>query len=136
MASSRPIPLIYHITRREAWETARRRGEYRAPSLEEEGFIHCSTAEQVEAVANTFYRGQRGLVLLMIDPARLTAEVRWEAPSPPAGAESTLEGVIPSRFPHVYGPINLDAVAKVFSFEPESDGRFVWPRHRPSREGE
>ncbi len=130
----RPIPVIYHIAHRDEWEAARRKGEYRAPSLEREGFIHCSTAEQVAPVANAFYRGQRDLVLLMIDPARLDAEIRWEAPAP-VGADALPQGV-PRRFPHVYGPINLDAVATVFEFEPDAEGRFAWPpRSSPKRQG-
>lgn len=107
--------VILHITTRQAWEDALRRGEYRAPSLEAEGFIHCSLPGQVVRVANALFRGQRGLVLLCIDPARLRAEVRYEA-------LGTAE-----PFPHVYGPIDLDAVVRVVDFPPGPDGTFVLP---------
>ena len=50
--------MIYHITSRSAWDEAKARGEYRAPSLESEGFIHCSTRNQLLQVANAFYRGR------------------------------------------------------------------------------
>lgn len=114
------MPLIYHITRRADWQAALTAGMYRASSLDSEGFIHCSTAAQVCAVADAFYTGQTDLVLLCIDPDRLAADLRWEPPAPPsAGIEGT--------FPHVYGPINLDAVSRVVDFPPGPDGRFALP---------
>jgi len=106
---------LYHIARRRDWERSVKSGEYTGDTLEGEGFIHCSTGEQVVRVANAFYRGQDGLVLLEIDPAHLVPNVRWEA-SP--------EGEL---FPHVYGPLNREAVSKVFDFFPEPDGLFQFP---------
>src|SRR5687768_16844110 len=106
--------MIYHITSRKAWCQALQHGEYRAESLETEGFIHCSTRAQILPVVEKYYQGQGTLLLLLIDPSRLTSELRWEPPtggSPPPGVP---EG---DMFPHVYGPINLDAVVKVFDLE-------------------
>jgi uncharacterized protein (DUF952 family) len=115
--------LILHITSRMDWEQAQRRGEYRAPSLAAEGFIHCSTEAQVLPVANAFYRGRSGLVLLVIDEARLESRLEWE---PPAGP--TVAGISGSDlFPHVYGPINLAAVASVPDFGPDPAGTFNLP---------
>lgn len=105
--------MIYHITTREAWESAQAGGVYRAASLETEGFIHCSEAHQVIRVANVLYAGQRGLVLLRIDPGRLVSRVVYENAS--GGTEN---------FPHVYGPLNVEAVERVFRFEPGADGTF------------
>jgi uncharacterized protein (DUF952 family) len=106
---------ILHLTSRTAWEAAKPNGAYRADSLAGQGFIHCSTATQVLRVANKFYAGQHGLVLLIIDPARLTAEVRWEP-----GSDKPDE-----LFPHIYGPINPEAVLRVVNFEPAADGTFA-----------
>ncbi|MEL6468353.1 MAG: DUF952 domain-containing protein [Cyanobacteria bacterium J06623_4] len=99
--------MIFHITQQADWKAAQLAGEYRAPSLESEGFIHFSEAGQVAAVAARFYSGQAGLVLLETDCDRLTSELRYDA-VPGHG-----------RFPHLYGPLNLDAVIAVHDFDPD-----------------
>jgi uncharacterized protein (DUF952 family) len=116
--------LIFHITSRKAWDEAQGLGDYRAESLAVEGFIHCSTSSQVLPVAENFYKGQHGLVLLAIEPTLLSSEMKWEPPfggSPPPGVP---EG---DMFPHIYGPINLDAVAQVLDFEPDANSEFQIP---------
>lgn len=116
--------MIYHITSRTAWHDAQPRGDYRAESLETEDFIHCSTESQVLPVAENFYKGQRDLVLLMIDPSLLASELKWEPPSggtPPPGVPQG------DLFPHIYGPINLDAVVKVFDLEADPHGKYKFP---------
>lgn len=114
---------IVHITTRKAWIDATRAGQYSAPSLGEEGFIHGSTIKQVLPVASKYYKGQGGLVLLEIDPKRLSSELKWE---PPTGGP--LPGVPEEdAFPHIYGPINLDAVVQVLDFDPDPNGEFSLP---------
>jgi uncharacterized protein (DUF952 family) len=117
------INLIFHITTRSEWQATQARGEYRAPSLETEGFIHLSTSKQVSSVANAFYRGQSGLVLLVVDEMRVTSQVKWEAPAgtPALGISQD------DKFPHVYGPLNLDAVVDVLDFNPDASGNFRLP---------
>ena len=115
--------MILHITSRREWLAAQAGGEYRAPSLATEGFIHCSTEKQVLHVANAFYRGGKDLVLLVVDETRLKSQVRWE---PPAG--SPAPGISESdQFPHIYGAINVSAVASVLDFVPDPDGMFTLP---------
>jgi len=115
--------MILHISSRAEWNEAQARGEYRAPSLDTEGFIHCSTQKQVVPVANAFYHGRTDLVLLVIDESRLKPGLKWEAPAgPPAAGISESES-----FPHIYGAINLSAVASVLDFAPDSSGEFVLP---------
>src|SRR4051794_13490792 len=113
----KPMTLnpIYHITSRDAWQQAQAAGSYRADTLSTEGFIHTSTGAQVARTANRFYHGRAGLVLLAIDPVQLSAELRYEAAS-----DSEL-------FPHIYGPLNLDAVTAVRDFVPGPDGSFSFP---------
>jgi uncharacterized protein (DUF952 family) len=107
--------LILHITDRVRATLAQQVGSYRADSLEIEGFIHCSTPDQVVWVGNQFYSGQLDLVLLCIDPDKVTAEIKYEV----------VEGV--GIFPHVYGEVNADAIVKVVEFPPNLDGTFSLP---------
>jgi uncharacterized protein (DUF952 family) len=115
--------MILHITTRREWLAAKTSGEYRAPSLDTDGFIHCSTEKQVVHVANAFYRGQKNLVLLVIDETRIKPEVKWEAPAGNPAAGISLSDL----FPHIYGAINVDAVASVLDFEPDPAGTFILP---------
>ena len=108
--------LILHITTASEWAAAQEAGEYVAPSLEAEGYIHCSLPTQVVNVANWFYRDIPDLVLLCIDPNRLTSPLRWE-PSADSFA---------GDFPHVYGPIAAAAVVDVVPWTRDVDG-FVLP---------
>jgi uncharacterized protein (DUF952 family) len=115
---------IFHITSRQAWQEAQAAGRYSAPSLAAEGFIHCSTRSQVGPVAEKYYRGQTGLVVLVIDTARLGARVKWEAPfdgAPPRGVAAA------ETFPHIYGPVEPEAVVQVLDLEPAADGSFILP---------
>lgn len=110
--------VIYHIATRADWERSLEEGEYTRSSLDktlaEEGFIHASQASQVARTANRFYRGAPGdLVLLVIDAGLLRAEVRYEDVP---GAD------LP--FPHIYGPLNVDAVIAARPFAPRPDGTF------------
>jgi uncharacterized protein (DUF952 family) len=112
---------IYHITSKGAWIEATRKGQYTADSLASEGFIHCSTAAQVLPVARQFYRGQTGLVVLVIDTRRLESTVAWEHSVPPPGVAES------SAFPHVYGPIGLDAITACLDLEADGAGGFIMP---------
>jgi uncharacterized protein (DUF952 family) len=119
------MSLIVHIVSRYDWEDARAAGEYRAESLESQGFIHCSTPEQVTRVANAVYHGQTGLALLVIETDRLAAPLKFEPPvHPAAGRPETGSAEL---FPHLYGALNLDAVVRVVDFPPQPDGTFALP---------
>jgi len=116
--------MIFHITPRTVWDAAQAKGEYVAESLQSEGCIHCSTLAQILPVADKYYKGQTGLVLLMIEPTLLSSDLKWEAPSggtPPPGVPDG------DQFPHIYGPINLDAVVNVFDFIRDSNGDWAMP---------
>ena len=105
--------LIYHITPIKAWEEAQAAGSYHAASLDSEGFMHASTSAQIVHTANHYYRGQHGLALLSIDPRKVRAEIRYENL---AGGKEC--------FPHIYGPLVLEAVMRVEVIEPGPDGTF------------
>lgn len=96
------MSLIYHITTAAEWSNAKEKGTYASPSLKEEGFIHCSEKAQVEDIKLRFYGGFEDLVLLTIDTEKLTSQLIFEwSPS------------VQNTFPHIYGPINIDAVVEV-----------------------
>jgi uncharacterized protein (DUF952 family) len=124
------MSIIYHITRRADWHAAQQKGIYTAPSLHDEGFIHCSTVAQITRVANAIYSGQTDLLLLVIHTNKLTAPLKWEAPAHPPGSDPAAIDTLPddaNLFPHVYGAIHLDAVERVLDFPPDDDGQFHLP---------
>lgn len=111
-----------HIAEPDAWRDAAPAGVYRPRTLEAEGFIHCSTPAQTVETANRWFRGVRGLTLLCIDEEKLVPECRYEAPAGGSDDERSSE-----RFPHIYGPLNLDAVVRAAPFPCGEDGRFELP---------
>jgi len=119
------LSTILHITSRVDWAEAQAKGFYVTPSLESEGFIHCSTAGQVVRVANSVFPGHTDLILLQIDTEKLTAPIKREPPVHiPGTAPKTTDGEL---FPHIYGKINLDAVIGTIDFPPNADGTFSLP---------
>ena len=108
---------VYHIAYPADWEQATESGEYRTStrgvSLERQGFIHCSDAHQVDLVANYVYRDDDGLIVLVIDPERLKAELRYD--EVPGSADP---------YPHIYGPLNVDAVVGTLPLPKGADGTF------------
>ncbi|HVV22087.1 MAG TPA: DUF952 domain-containing protein [Pseudonocardiaceae bacterium] len=111
--------MILHITDRESWQQALAAGEVRAPSLAEQGFVHCSDPGTVHLPANALFAGRTDLVLLVVDPAQVPAAVRWEPGDPPVPGGPW--------FPHVYGPIPVTAVVAAHEFPPDADGTFRLP---------
>jgi glutathione S-transferase len=117
-----PLPArIFHLAIDADWiEVLSTDGRYRRSTvgrtLAEEGFVHCSFAGQLQATADRFYAGRRDVLLLAIDPARLDAPVVVEA------APGTDE-----RFPHVYGPIPVEAVVWAQPIPLGPDGRLDVP---------
>lgn len=93
------MAIIYHIATKEGWEQAKQDGNYVHSSLRDEGFIHCSLDQQVAGVLERYFSGQPGLIKLVIDTDRLTSKYVFD------WSPSTAD-----TFPHIYGPVNLDAV--------------------------
>lgn len=93
---------IYHITTSSEWQKAKETGAYVAPALKEEGFIHCCDENQVDFIKEKYYSNSSSLVKLRIDTEKLTSQFVFEwSPS------------LEQTFPHVYGPINVEAVEGV-----------------------
>ena len=98
------MPIIYHVTTASEWKAAQEKGFYEAASLKAEGFIHCSEEHQVAGVLERYFSGQGHLLKLVIDTSKLTSRYVQEwSPS------------IRDTFPHIYGPINMDAVINVIA---------------------
>ncbi len=118
------MATLYHITRRGEWDAAQSAGEYRAPSLEADGFIHLSaTHDQVERVANAIYTDVKDVIVLCIDDEKLDAQVKVEPPDlsiPAAHYDGEL-------FPHLYGALNVDAVSAVKGLNKSEDGQYNFP---------
>ncbi|MEU3050808.1 DUF952 domain-containing protein [Streptomyces sp. NPDC006984] len=112
--------MIWHLVPRAAWEADPGR-PYAPASLAEEGFVHCSPDEATTlAVADAFYRdAPRPLVALLLDEERLTGRVEWEqaAPAPPPGVPAD------TAFPHLFGPVDREAVMRVREVRWGDDGR-------------
>jgi uncharacterized protein (DUF952 family) len=113
------VTLIYHVATAADWTQAQRDGQYttstRGISLAEQGFIHASQPAQVAPVANAFYQGVPDLVLLVIDTERVGSPIRYE--------------LVPGQdlpYPHIYGPLNPDAVVEARPFSPGPDGTFTF----------
>lgn len=113
-----PSPrVLVHLCSVEEWQLAQRSGEHRPDSLGAQGFVHLSAPEQVHLPANRLYAGRGDLVLLHIDPDKLTDPVRWE-PGVPTDPEAML-------FPHLYGPLPVGAVTTTTAYPPDDQGRFA-----------
>jgi len=94
--------FIYHITTKKNWDNALISGQYASDTLSEEGFIHCSTIDQVAGVLERYYEGVKGLVKLKIDKEKIDRPLIYE-----------LAGSINEVFPHIHGALNLNAVVEV-----------------------
>ena len=106
---------IYHMVSASDWEAARAGKTLEPESLAREGFIHCTAGERnLLEVAEAHYRQASGeWLVLVLDPAKVTPEVRWEVQA---------NGL---AYPHIHGPLNLDSVTEVRPFPRDSEGRFL-----------
>ncbi len=104
--------IIYHLTHADYWRDLDPAAPYLPPDFESDGFIHCTRGlDLLLQVANTYYRNVPGeFLLLVIDEARVSAEIKYEG-----------------GFPHVYGPLNRDAIVGVHAMGRHDDGCFDPP---------
>jgi uncharacterized protein (DUF952 family) len=110
-------PDLVHLCSAAEWQAISAVGEHRPDSLGSVGFVHLSTPQQVHLPANRLFAGRADLVLLHIDPDRLTDPVLWE-PGVPTDPEAMM-------FPHLYGPLPAAAVTHVTPYPPGPDGTFA-----------
>lgn len=110
---SRERGITYHLVPQGVWDAQRNGSEYLPEAYPTDGFIHCTNGlDQLLKVANMFYTADsREFVVLALDVARIASNVRYDDAD--------------KLFPHVYGPLNTDAVVAQASIERSADGSFV-----------
>jgi uncharacterized protein (DUF952 family) len=111
---------ILHLTRAAHFAALPPDADYLPEGFGQDGFIHCTGEPDVLLrVANAFYRDTPGeMLVLVIDPARVNADVRWEAAAHPQGPDDPL-------FPHIYGPLNRDAIVSIHAAQRAADGAYL-----------
>jgi uncharacterized protein (DUF952 family) len=96
------MALIYHLTAKQAWQASQDCGLYASPALAEEGFIHCCEERQKLDIRRRYFADTKDLLCLTIETLKLTSPLIYDwSPS------------LEDTFPHIYGPINTDAVISV-----------------------
>ncbi len=97
--------MIIHITSKERWSSARKDGYYVPSTLSEQGYINCSRPPQLIEVIARVFQGREDLLLLCIDEEKVEADIIYE--------DLYDSG---EKYPHIYGPLNLDSVMEVCDF--------------------
>lgn len=103
---------IYILCEPSTYAQSEATGTFVTESLAQEGFIHASPACQLNRVANLYYQSATSLLILKVAIERLKAPLRWE----PASTGDL--------YPHIYGPLNLDAIASIIPVQRNTDGRY------------
>ena len=108
--------LIYHICRREDWNSAEITGIYTgSPQDKRDGFIHFSTESQLVESAAKHRAGQDNLILLEFDSQKLGPALKWEL------SRNNEE------FPHLYDSLHVSAVNRSFELNLDSTGKHLFP---------
>jgi uncharacterized protein (DUF952 family) len=107
--------LTYHLVQRAEWEAADAASPFSPVGFAREGFVHCTDgAEAVAATANRYFAGLKDdLMVLVLDRNRLSAPVRYDDPE--------------RIYPHVYGPIERDAILEALVMSRDANGAFLPP---------
>jgi uncharacterized protein (DUF952 family) len=113
--------LIYHCTTPQAWAEAQQSGQYVHPSLQAEGFIHLSQAEQLAGVVARYYADRDDMILLVLDAEEVgqALDLRWEA------AKAPRPDGTPDVYPHIYEPIPVGLVQRTLPLLRREDGSIV-----------
>lgn len=93
--------MVYRVTTEQYWNEHKGEPDFITADYFSGGFIHCCTASQVAGVRERYFKGEINLVLLHLEESKLEAELKYEV---------STNG---EKFPHLYGPINRDAIIKI-----------------------
>lgn len=105
--------LIFHVVKKENWKSQKKDSRYHPESLDSDGFIHCSTGRTIEEVTNRLYKDQDDILLIIINTTLVEPEIRYEN-----------SGNSDTKYPHIYGPLNMDAVIDKIELASEDDGGY------------
>ena len=109
--------IIIHTVLEDYWNNFIGKELYGTLSLDEDGFIHCSTFDTILDVANSNFKNCEQVLLVCIDTDKVIPEIKWE--------DSSNCG---TKYPHIYGLLNMTAVVDTFKFNKDTDGDFYLPR--------
>jgi uncharacterized protein (DUF952 family) len=115
------MKIIVIISTADLWAQAQKQGTYTKSTIDSDvsdvGFIHCTSPDQTIATANRHFNDKDDIVLLLIDADKVTVPVKFE---------SAVSGR-PGLFPHIYGPLNTDAVFRALPLAKDRTGQFIEP---------
>jgi hypothetical protein len=119
------MSMILHLVSAAEFHGQLAREPYRPAGFDQDGFIHCTQEPDVLLhIANAFFREAPGdFLVLVIDSTRVTAPVRFEPPVPPPPDPNA--PLARHLFPHIYGPLNRDAIVAVRRAQRAADGTFL-----------
>lgn len=98
---------IYKVLTVDQWEQAQISGSIITELDKKDGFIHLSTAAQLNATLALYFAKEETVVLLQIDHSQTHDKLKFESPVPPGNRTSS--------FPHYYGDLNINAISKIWN---------------------
>lgn len=114
-----PQSLMYHLVPDADFSAPDMSADYTPRAFERDGFIHCTNdRDEMARVANRFYKADpRPHLYLCIDKQRVNAPIRYE------------DGDPTKEYPHIYGPLNRDAIIAVAPAGRDAQGNFLPPEN-------
>ena len=112
-AEARAAGITYHLVPAAVWAERNSAAEYLPEAYDQDGFIHCTNGlDELVTVANMFYTGDpRPFLTLVLDAGKIASDVRYDDPN--------------ETYPHIYGPLNTDAVIGELAVMRGEDGAFL-----------
>lgn len=112
--------MIYHIVTKDKWEANKTKTFYTPNSYLRDGYIHCSYENQILKVAETLYRGQKGLLVLCINESKLGSLLK---------SEDLFK--LNEHYPHIYGKLSIKTIEKIVELKLNNTGEFIKPNLKP-----
>jgi uncharacterized protein (DUF952 family) len=124
---NKKVKTVFHIATKEDFIKCCHNNHYSPENFISDGFIHCTGDHNttLQVLADYFRQVANDILIIQIETDKLTSNIKFENPAPVNGIEHNhyTEGLL---FPHIYGPLNLDAVSGV-AVVIKSNGSFLWP---------